>query len=417
MRKLLSWVAAVTLVAGVIGIGGNGSKAQAAEAQSFKDVSVNAWYYSYVNDALSRGVISGFPNGTFKPDDPVTVAQFLKIVLLSYADESYGYKYWAESQLEYVPDWNKRNLHAAVGTFDEGSPWYEVYVDVATDLFLIPEGEYVGRYNEPITREKAASIIDELDSYFHGFSQKEYSMLTGTQLFKDFNRTEDYYEQAVGSIAVRGIMVGNDKGYFNPKSYISRAEAAKISSLLNDPKKRTPKTPNMAGLPYATVPGQLGYPDRIHIFANHEMMKNYKVMKDRQNDYDGFVSGTFATLRYFKDEEAKFNNDKKAYYLLVNDPNIYHDVTISFDSNAYSINLNVEKEALNRAKTELKYFVELVFGANGAKVFTELESAIVNAQARKDVDVDKVIAGRQLVISNANPKVLNIGISAYSDSK
>lgn len=417
MRKLLSWVAAVTLVVGVIGIGGNGPKAQAAEA-SFKDVSVNAWYYSYVNDALSRGVISGFPNGTFKPDDPVTVAQFLKILFRSYTDDELGFRYWTDKQLEYVPSWKEQKLHLLVDNFNEGTPWYKNYVDAATELSMIAEGEYVGRYNEPITREKAAYMIDKLDLYFHGFSQKEYSMLTGTQLFKDFKRTEDIYQEAVGSIAVRGIMVGNDKGYFNPKAYISRAEAAKISSLLHDPEKRTPKAPNMTGLPYATVSGQLGYPDRIHIFANQELLKNYTAMKDRQTDYVGYVSSTFATLEYYKDEEAKRNSDKRNYYgQLFNDPNVYIDLTIGFDRNVYDIILNIDKEASQRARSELKYFVEKVFGANGAKAFTEIEAALTNAQALKDVDVDKVIAGRQLVISNTNPKVLNIGISAYPDSK
>lgn len=417
MKKLLNWVVAVTLLAGVIGIGGANSKVQAADELPFKDVSRSAWYYSYVKDAVDRGIISGYPNGTFKPSDPVTIAQFLKIVFRSYTDDALGYRYWSDNQLEYVPDWNEKKLHASVGTFDEGTPWYKTYVDVATNLFMIQEGEYVGRYDEPVTREKAAYIIDRLDKFFHGFSQKEYSILTGTQFFKDFSRTDDYYEQAVGSIAVRGIMVGNDQGYFDPKSYISRAEAAKISSLLFDPAKRTPKTPNMTGIPYATVAGQLGYPDRIHIFTNQEMMQIFNLMKERQSGYAGYISSTFATLEYYKDEEAKRNRDKNIYYYFTIDSNVHHDLMISFDSNTYSVNLNVDKEATRRVKAELKYFVEKVFGSSGTKVFAEIESALDDAQALKDVDVNKVIFGRQLIINNANKSVLNIGISAYPDSK
>lgn len=416
VKKLLNWVVAVTLVFGVIGIGGAGLKVRAADAQLFKDVSSNAWYYSYVKDAVDRGIISGYPNGTFKPNDPVTVAEFLKIVILSYTDDkTFGFTYWSERQLEYAPDWKESTLFNSVETFQEGNPWYINYVNSADKLGMIAEGEFVGRYNEPLTRERASHIIDNIDEYFHGNFQQEYSMYAGPQFFKDFNKTDKYYQITAANVALRGIMVGNDQGYFNPKAYISRAETAKISELLFDPSKRTSKTPNLIGVPYATVKGNLGFPDRVHIFANQEMLQNFNTMKERQLNYAGYVSDTGATLKYYKDEEAKRNQDNVTYYYFAYDPNVYLDMAIGFDTNVYSILLKVDKESYQRVQAELKYFFEKVYGQYGSKVFTEIDTAFNNALALKEVKVDKVISGRQLVISNANRKVVNIGISGFSD--
>ncbi|WP_017303737.1 S-layer homology domain-containing protein [Spirulina subsalsa] len=54
--------------------------AQPAIAQnfnsSFRDVPSNYWAANFIEALVSRGVIAGFPDGTFRPDAPVTRAQF-----------------------------------------------------------------------------------------------------------------------------------------------------------------------------------------------------------------------------------------------------------------------------------------------------------------------------------------------------
>jgi hypothetical protein len=47
-----------------------------AQSSRFSDVSSNYWAADFINALVSRGVIAGFPDGTFKPDAPVTRAQF-----------------------------------------------------------------------------------------------------------------------------------------------------------------------------------------------------------------------------------------------------------------------------------------------------------------------------------------------------
>ncbi len=61
--------------------------APAASAQTvrFPDVSSNHWAKSYIDALVSQGVLAGFPDGSFRPDAPVTRAQFSSMLQAVYA--------------------------------------------------------------------------------------------------------------------------------------------------------------------------------------------------------------------------------------------------------------------------------------------------------------------------------------------
>ena len=48
---------------------------------SFTDVAVGMWYTGYVNVAASQGFIHGYPDGSFKPNDPITMAEVVTILM------------------------------------------------------------------------------------------------------------------------------------------------------------------------------------------------------------------------------------------------------------------------------------------------------------------------------------------------
>jgi parallel beta-helix repeat protein len=52
---------------------------------AFKDVVVGYWAKGYIEALASRNIIAGFPDGTFKPNDPVTRAQFAAIVTKAFS--------------------------------------------------------------------------------------------------------------------------------------------------------------------------------------------------------------------------------------------------------------------------------------------------------------------------------------------
>lgn len=51
-----------------------------AQNRQFNDVSNSYWAYPFINELVQRNVIAGFPDGTFRPDAPVTRAQFAAMV-------------------------------------------------------------------------------------------------------------------------------------------------------------------------------------------------------------------------------------------------------------------------------------------------------------------------------------------------
>ncbi len=44
------------------------------------DMGVNAWYISYINQAIAQHFVSGYPDGTFRPNQPITRAEAVKIL-------------------------------------------------------------------------------------------------------------------------------------------------------------------------------------------------------------------------------------------------------------------------------------------------------------------------------------------------
>jgi parallel beta-helix repeat protein len=55
---------------------------------SFQDVPTGYWAKAYIEALASQNIIAGFPDGTFKPNDPVTRAQFATIITKALAPPS-----------------------------------------------------------------------------------------------------------------------------------------------------------------------------------------------------------------------------------------------------------------------------------------------------------------------------------------
>ncbi|KKQ72003.1 MAG: Oligopeptide ABC transporter substrate binding protein [Candidatus Peregrinibacteria bacterium GW2011_GWA2_38_36] len=96
---------------------------------SFKDVPENAWYTPYVKKAASEGIITGYKDGTFRPAQPINQAEALKIIGIA-------------------QKWK------IVSTSGE---WYLPYSNFAQQKYLIDENVF--NPNIPITRGLTSEII------------------------------------------------------------------------------------------------------------------------------------------------------------------------------------------------------------------------------------------------------------------
>ncbi|WFR63495.1 S-layer homology domain-containing protein [Paenibacillus amylolyticus] len=83
MKKMMisGATALALLTGGIVGFGGVGSSAEAAQATTtFKDVQATHWASSAINSAVEQGYFKGYADGTFKPSSPVTKAEMASIL-------------------------------------------------------------------------------------------------------------------------------------------------------------------------------------------------------------------------------------------------------------------------------------------------------------------------------------------------
>ena len=81
--------------------GGHGDQVSGSAYRTlFSDVAGSHWAASYINLACEEGLVSGYGNGTFGPDDPVTVGQVVTVVLrlLGYTTDQVG-PFWPEDYM------------------------------------------------------------------------------------------------------------------------------------------------------------------------------------------------------------------------------------------------------------------------------------------------------------------------------
>ncbi|MBR0599195.1 S-layer homology domain-containing protein [Sinanaerobacter chloroacetimidivorans] len=69
-----------------------GTATQAVQKSSFSDMSGYGWAEGYISYAVKQGVTKGYPDGTFKPGNPVSMNEFITMVLRAadYSDETLG---------------------------------------------------------------------------------------------------------------------------------------------------------------------------------------------------------------------------------------------------------------------------------------------------------------------------------------
>ena len=99
----------------------------------FKDVSKNAWFNIYVNYAKEKNIIADKESQLFKPNDPVTIAEALKIIYGTYE----------------IPLWN-----------GDTDPWFKLYMDKGYELGLIPRG--MDNPGQKLTRAELSFIVNDV---------------------------------------------------------------------------------------------------------------------------------------------------------------------------------------------------------------------------------------------------------------
>lgn len=173
---------------------------------SFRDVTSTHWAFDSVERAAELGLVTGYSDGTFRPDTPVTRAQFV-LMLWRMCGKPAAAK--AASFADASADWYQDALSWAV---EKG------YVNGLSDTRFGPDA--------PITRQQAMAILFRLNG---GQSGTELT-LTGIyeQTFADSTTIASWAKDAAWWAVYHELVSGVGGSRIAPEANASRAQIAAI---------------------------------------------------------------------------------------------------------------------------------------------------------------------------------------------
>ena len=183
------------------------SNAQPMESV-FGDVPADSWYYNYVKDLKNKGIVSGDDNGNFNPSANVTREEFVKMLVIASGVTASG---------------NEVNFNDV-----NADAWYYEYVKAAVNAGIV-NGVSDTQFGSGtrISRQDMAVMLYRI------LKAEGKTYAVSSDKFADDDKIADYAKEAVYAMKEAGILSGAD-GYYNPVNALTRAESAKVISVLNN---------------------------------------------------------------------------------------------------------------------------------------------------------------------------------------
>lgn len=162
------------------------------------------WAESLINDFINKGYISGYEDGTFKPNNKITRAEFIKIVNITFGFTKQGNENFTDVK---SGDW-----------------YYEDVLKAVKQGYIDGYGDGTFRPNAEITREEACKIIGSILE----------AIGDGKTKFKDEKQISDWAIKYVDGLVDKGIIHGYEDNTFRPKNNATRAESVKTLHAAKD---------------------------------------------------------------------------------------------------------------------------------------------------------------------------------------
>lgn len=213
-----------------------GIAAAAAAPISFSDVPSTAWYLEDLQYLLENAdhIFSGYPDGTFRPNEPLTIDMFIKLTVTALGeDPETGGDYWASTYI-------RKAFEKSLVRSSDGFP------DPAENLPKSYEP-----YKKPITRETMALITGRALDYIAEETPYR-DPLQFSSLMLDYNKISSHAKSNVIKCYDLGILTGFPDGEFKPQNRLTRAEAVSVIRRLIDPGSRKAVAVNPAPNPSPT---------------------------------------------------------------------------------------------------------------------------------------------------------------------
>ena len=239
MKKLLMGLVAIAL--------------SVVSASAFPDVSDNYWAAPQIKLLSEQGVIVGYPDGTFKPDDNVTRAEFASMAI-----KALGQEHTKIVQPVDFPD-----IHPGYWAYDA------IQKALYFDLVSAPKGAELFRPDDSVSRAESLSVAVNALTTEQISVQKAKEVLE--MAYVDANTVPEWFLIPAGKAEILGMMVvvpSADKAKIEAERPATRAEVAAILFNMMEQAKLNPdaklaeamrkKTGEGYVVENATVQGSIG---------------------------------------------------------------------------------------------------------------------------------------------------------------
>ncbi len=170
----------------------------------FRDLDHTAWYHHYTDYVISKGLMQGYGDGTFRPDADMSRAMLIQVL------------------------YNLEGRPTIVGkdpyTDTDDDSWYADAVLWGTEIGLI-NGYGNDKFgpHDPVTREQMAVI------FYRYSAVKGYSLTEGNyDHFSDKDAVSSYAEAAMRWAVGNGLILGMSENTLCPRGNTSRAQFAAV---------------------------------------------------------------------------------------------------------------------------------------------------------------------------------------------
>lgn len=158
------------------------------------------WAAAAIQKMVDQGVVTGMPDGSFKPDNSISRAEFATLVVKAFKLESKSGKVFNDTSHHWAKDYiATANAYGILNGY--------------SDIKFGPD--------DPITREQMAVMIVKADKL----------QSSGTALsFSDSNKISAWAKDAVATASANQLIKGFPDGSFQPQAGATRAQAVVVIS-------------------------------------------------------------------------------------------------------------------------------------------------------------------------------------------
>lgn len=250
MKKQLRLCAAYLLSLGmifpVLAADGDAAESTVSDPAPFSDISGH-WAEDVITRWQSSGIVNGYPDGTFKPDNPITRAELAKIITLAFGledktesaltdvDSGDWYYDYVLTAIDYIPSYSPPDANEITNAYrflEKGTflPENQVLRFHAAETFSLLKTERDG------TEVEKPSIQDIHYELIGVYKDVEFCNLYATMhgIPENVVRFQTYPWLAYKLGIMEGAP-GEDGNYFLPYNSLTRAEVLTILDRILEP--------------------------------------------------------------------------------------------------------------------------------------------------------------------------------------